>query len=50
MQFLCSFRPLAASVVGQRAANQFGLPRFLDASCRREPDFESAFPSISALC
>jgi hypothetical protein len=29
---------------------RFRLPPFIDGSCRREPDFESAFPSISALC
>lgn len=50
MQFLCSYRPLAKSALGRRAVNQFGLPPFVDASCRREPDFESKFPSISALC
>jgi len=26
------------------------MPPFVDASCRREPDFESCYPSISALC
>jgi hypothetical protein len=26
------------------------LPPFIDGSCRREPDFESAFPSITATC
>jgi hypothetical protein len=50
MQFLCSYRPLVESMLGQRTVNQLGLPPFVDASCRREPDFESKFPSISALC
>ncbi len=50
MKFLCSYRPLAESALGRRAVNQFGLPPFVDASCRREPGFESKFPSISALC
>jgi hypothetical protein len=26
------------------------LPPFIDGSCRREPDFESALPSITATC
>jgi hypothetical protein len=50
MQYLCSFRPLAESELGREAAEQFHLPLFVDASCRREPDFESKFPSITALC
>jgi hypothetical protein len=50
MEYLCSFRPLAASQHGQQAMAAFNLPPFIDASCRREPDLESAFPSISALC
>ena len=35
---------------GRDAAARFGLPPFIDGSCRREPDFESPVPSISALC
>jgi hypothetical protein len=50
MRFLCSYRPLAESVLGQQAASRFRLPPFVDASCRREPDFQSEFPSITALC
>jgi hypothetical protein len=48
--FLVSFRPLVNRRAGRDAAARFGLPPFIDGSCRREPDFESAFPSISALC
>jgi len=48
--FLATFRPLTKSLRGRRAAEQFGLPSFIDGSCRREPDFESAFPSITATC
>jgi hypothetical protein len=29
---------------------RFGLPGFTDGSCRREPDLETPFPSITALC
>ena len=36
--------------IGLRAVNDFDCPPFIDASCRREPDFESEFPSITALC
>ena len=29
---------------------EHGLPPYVDDSCRREPDFESEYPSITALC
>lgn len=48
--FLCSFRPLAATWQGNEAATKNLLPPFIDGSCRREPDFQSKYPSISALC
>jgi hypothetical protein len=32
------------------AVEKYHFPPFIDGSCRREPDFESRFPSISALC
>jgi hypothetical protein len=48
--FLVVYRPLIHRRAGRIAAERFGLPRFLDGSCRREPDFESEYPSISALC
>lgn len=35
---------------GRRAVALFGLPPFIDASCRREPDLRSKYPSITALC
>jgi hypothetical protein len=35
---------------GREAVKRFALPPFVDGSCRREPDFESEFPSISGLC
>ena len=50
MYFLCSFRPLAASPLGLQAVQTLNLPPFIDASCRREPDLQSRWPSISALC
>ena len=50
MHYLNSFRPLCFNKLGQIAINKYGLPPFVDASCRREPDFQSPYPSISALC
>jgi hypothetical protein len=50
MLYLCSYRPLISTEQGRIAASTFLLPPFVDGSCRREPDFESRFPSISALC
>jgi hypothetical protein len=48
--FYNSFRPLVNRPAGRVAAETFGLPPFIDGSCRREPDLESQYPSISALC
>jgi hypothetical protein len=48
--YINEFRPLANSPSGRKAIEQFGLPPFIDASCRREPDLESELPSITALC
>lgn len=48
--FLVSFHPLCSTPHGRRAANAFGFPAFIDGSCRREPDLESVYPSITALC
>lgn len=50
MRYLNSFKPLCINKRGRRAAERYDLPPFIDASIRREPDFESPFPSISALC
>jgi hypothetical protein len=49
-EFLASFNPLCVNGRGRTAIDTFGLPPFIDASCRREPDLESAFPSVSAIC
>lgn len=48
--FLATFRPLIQTARGRTAAQRYNLPPFIDGSCRREPDFESRFPSITALC
>jgi hypothetical protein len=48
--YINEFRPLAQTPAGRNAIEQHKLPPFIDASCRREPDLESKFPSITALC
>jgi len=48
--YLVKYRPLNSTPEGQRAARQFNILPYVDGSCRREPDFECKFPSISALC
>jgi len=35
---------------GMKAIKEYDLKPFIDASCRREPDFQNYFPSITALC
>lgn len=47
---LNSYKPLCINDFGKRAITEYGFAPFIDASCRREPDFENEFPSISALC
>jgi hypothetical protein len=48
--FLATYRPLVRSASGRQAIQQHSLLPFIDGSCRREPDFESRFPSITATC
>jgi hypothetical protein len=48
--FLATYRPLVRSLAGRQAIQEYSLPPFIDGSCRREPDFESPFPSITATC
>ena len=47
---LNSFRPLCMTEIGLKAIDDYKLPPFIDGSCRREPDFENEFPSITSLC
>jgi hypothetical protein len=47
---LTSFHPLCENKIGQNAVAEYGHKPYIDESCRREPDFEHAFPSITALC
>jgi hypothetical protein len=48
--YLCTYRPLIGSQAGREAISEYQLPPYIDASFRREPDFECKYPSISALC
>jgi hypothetical protein len=48
--WLVTFHPLCNYAPGIDAIRRFKLPPFIDGSCRREPDLESEFPSITALC
>ncbi len=47
-RYLCSYWPLAKTAGGRRAALKFGLPPFVNGMSRREPDFESRYPAITA--
>ncbi len=48
--FLATYRPLVRTASGRQAIQEHDLLPFIDGSCRREPDFESPFPSITATC
>jgi hypothetical protein len=48
--FLVTYRPLVRGGRGRDTISEYGLPAFIDGSCRREPDFESRFPSITSTC
>lgn len=48
--YLNSYQPLVMNRAGRAAIGLHGISPFVDHSCRREPDFESSYPSITALC
>jgi hypothetical protein len=48
--YLAKYGPLISTLEGQRASMRFNLLPYVDGSCRREPDFECEFPSITSLC
>jgi hypothetical protein len=50
VNYLCTYKPLIRTKQGRQAVARFALPPYVDGSCRREPDFELMFPSITALC
>jgi hypothetical protein len=41
---------LCLTNTGINAIDKYTLAPFIDSSCRREPDFENPYPSITALC
>lgn len=47
---LNTYEPLVFTGAGRKAWKNYDFPPFIDSSCRREPDFESEYPSITALC
>jgi len=48
--YFSSFYPLCCTDAGRTAVLKYGLPPFIDGSCRREPDFEHPFPALTGLC
>ena len=48
--YLVTYTPLTADDAGTAAVKRFGHPPYADASCRRTPDLEATYPSISAVC
>jgi hypothetical protein len=49
MIYVNTFEPLCRNAAGRRAVDELRLPPFVDGSCRREPDLEHRFPSITAI-
>lgn len=47
---LNSFHPICKTELGKKAILTYNYPAYIDASCRREPDFENPNPSISSIC
>ena len=45
-----SYNPLCYTKTGVIAYSKNNLKPFVDASCRREPDLENQYPSITAIC
>ncbi len=48
--YLNSYIPLIAYKERHSDIERLRIPPYVDASCRREPDFESKYPAITALC
>lgn len=47
--YLSSFYPLGCTKKGVEAVSK-SFPKYIDGSCRREPDFQNKFPAITGLC
>jgi len=50
LNFLNSYDPLIGCSDRRAIIADRNIPPYVDRSCRREPDFENEFPSITALC
>jgi hypothetical protein len=48
--YVVKYRPLCSTAQGRTAVSRDRLPPYIDGSCRREPDLQSQYPSISCLC
>lgn len=48
--FINSYEPLISNKYGRFASKEYDIPPFVDRSCRREPDFESRYASITSVC
>jgi hypothetical protein len=48
--FPTCFRPISLTAAGRRAVRERGYAPCIDGSCRREPDREARFPTITAWC
>jgi len=48
--FLATYRPLCGTAHGRAAVARYSIAPYVDGSCRREPDLECLFPTITALC
>ena len=48
--YLVTYRPICYSDKGLTAIETHGISKYVDFSCRREPDLEHEYPSITALC
>ena len=46
--FLCSYWPIVKTAGGRKAVARFALPPYANGMSRREPDFEHAWPAITA--
>jgi len=48
--WIVSFNPMCITARGRRAVKSHGVKPFVDSSCRREPDLEAAYPTITEIC
>ncbi len=47
---LNSYKSLSNTYFGRKNIKEYGLPPFIDGSCRKEPDLESKYPPITSTC